>query len=629
MARHIDGFTPRDHQQEMAEAVGEAFACNGMLITEAGTGTGKTFAYLVPSLLSGRRVIISTGTKNLQDQLFHRDLPTVQAALGTFARAALLKGRVNYLCLYRFGRHRDSRQAFDSPRSHSELYRVQTWAGRTRTGDVAELQDIAENSPLWPHITSTPDNCLHQTCPNYSECFLVKARREAQQADIVVVNHHLLFADLSLKEEGFGDVLPGADAFVVDEAHQVPGVAAQFYGLSLGSRQLLELARDTRTEGLREAGDTPALQAGADALEKAARDLLLAFAGPPRRLSWAEAVKPSSVTEGIVAVREALLRLHGHLDAGSVRGKGLESCWRRCADLSDRLRQLSQAQTGDAVYWVELSKGSFRLCLTPLDIAGNFHAQMQQYQASWVFTSATLAVGDDFQHFTNRLGIEEAVTRRWDSPFDFERNALLYLPEGLPLPDDERYVEAVVEAAVPVIEASRGRAFFLFTSHRALGRAARLLEGRLDYPLLVQGSAPKTRLLDDFRALGNAVLLGTQSFWEGVDVRGPALSCVIIDKLPFTSPDDPVMQARMQALRDRGENPFVGYQLPNAVITLKQGIGRLIRDDRDKGLLMLCDPRLLSRPYGKVFLKSLPAMPRTRSPHEAVQYLAATVHDDP
>lgn len=622
LSRHIAGFTPRRHQEKMAGEVAEALAGSETLITEAGTGTGKTFAYLVPSLMSGRRVIISTGTKNLQDQLFHRDLPTVQAALGTSARAALLKGRINYLCLYRFGRHKDSRRAFESRQSLSDLHQIETWATRTRTGDVAELEGIPENSPLWPHITSTPDNCLGQTCPDHAECFLVKARREAQMADIVVVNHHLLFADLALKEEGFGDVLPGADAFIVDEAHQVPDVAAQFYGLSLGSRQLLDLARDTLTEALREAPDMPALRTAAEALEKTARDLVLALSGPPRRVAWAEAFKAPQAAEGVSAVGEALERLHMQLEAGAARGKGLENCWRRCADLIQRLVQLSQGQSGEAVHWVETNKTSFRLCLTPLDIARNVRAQMEQFQASWVFTSATLAVGDDFNHFTNRLGIEHGATRRWDSPFDFERNALLYLPEGLPLPEDGGYTDAVVAAAVPVIEASRGRAFFLFTSHRALGRAARLLDGVLDYPLLVQGSAAKSRLLEEFRTRGNAVLLGTQSFWEGVDVRGPALSCVIIDRLPFTSPDDPVMQARLQALRERGENPFVGYQLPNAVITLKQGIGRLIRDDQDKGLLMLCDPRLLSRPYGKVFLNSLPVMPRTRSLNEAVGYLA-------
>lgn len=626
LARHIGGFAPRRHQQEMAEAVAAALAAQDVLITEAGTGTGKTFAYLVPSLLSGRRVIISTGTKNLQDQLFHRDLPVVCDALGTAVDAVLLKGRVNYLCLYRFKRQCEAPDGAMSTRTLSDLHHVRRWAGQTRSGDIAEIEGVTEDSPLWPHITSTPDNCLNQTCPDYGECYIVKARRAAQQADMVIVNHHLLFADLALKEEGFGDVLPGADAFILDEAHQVPDVASQFFGLTLGSRQLMELAHDTRLEGVRDAQDMADLQGDAAGLEKAARDLLLTLGGPPRRMAWREAWERPGVPGAMAQLRAALDRLRAQLEAASVRGKGLENCWRRSVDLGARLRQMCEPQTSDAVHWLELAKASFRLCLTPLDIAESFRGQVLQYRNCWVFTSATLAVGDDFQHFTARLGIGDAVTRRWESPFDFQHNALMYLPEGLPMPDDEHYTRAVVEAAVPVIEACRGRAFVLFTSHRALQQAAALLPGRMTYPLLIQGAAPKNRLLDDFRALGNAVLLGTHSFWEGVDVRGPALSCVIIDKLPFTSPDDPVLQARCQALRERGENPFLEYQLPHAVIALKQGIGRLIRDEHDKGVLVLCDPRLLGKSYGKVFLNSLPAMPRTRSLEEAVQYLLGTLH---
>lgn len=622
LAGYLDGFRHRPQQREMAEAVARALAFNDTLITEAGTGTGKTFAYLVPALLSGRRIIISTGTKNLQDQLFYRDLPLVRGALGIQVNAALLKGRANYVCLYRLNRLNEAQPVFLSRRQSADLRRVQAWSRRTRSGDIGELDGLAEDSPLWPQMTSTTDNCLKQSCPSYSDCFIVKARRAAQQADVVVVNHHLLFADLALKEDGFGEVLPGSDAFILDEAHLVPDTAGQFFGLNLGSRQLFELARDSRVEGMRDAGDMAALRDAADAVEKGARDLLLALDGPPRRMTWREAEAAAGVTDAVESVRESLTALNRQLEAAAARGKGLENCWRRGLELGARLDELIEPQTSGAVHWIEIGRSSFKLCLTPLDIAGHFCNYLNQYRAAWIFTSATLAVGDDFQHFASRLGIESAVKRRWDSPFDFQRNTLLYLPETLPSPDDRDYTRAVIEAAIPVMEASRGRTFLLFTSHRALQQAADLLSGRLEYPLLVQGTMSRARLLEAFRSAGNAVLLGTYSFWEGVDVRGPALSCVIIDKLPFASPDDPILRARIAALRVRGENAFGGYQLPAAVITLKQGIGRLIRDDGDKGLVMLCDPRLLTRPYGKVFLDSLPPMPRTRSLSEAARFLS-------
>jgi ATP-dependent DNA helicase DinG len=621
LSRGFDGFVVRSQQQDMAEAVSRALEQSATLIIEAGTGTGKTFAYLVPAVLSGLRVIVSTGTKNLQDQLFYRDLPVVRRALGVTSRAALLKGRSNYLCLYRMERLMTGDAVTMSRRQADVLHQVQAWLGRTRAGDLDELTAMGEDAPLRHLITSTADNCLGQSCPRFSDCYIVKARRAAQEADLVVVNHHLLFADMALKEDGLGDVLPGADAFIVDEAHQVPDVATQFFGASLGSRQLMELAHDTRVEGVREAADMAGLREAADVLETRCRDLVLAFAGPPRRMTWDEAVRPTAVSDGLIYLRAALEELQTHLNAAAPRGKGLENCRRRGGELAARLTELCEPVIPEAVHWVEVNKGSFRLCLTPLGIADKFASRLEQQPAAWIFTSATLAVEEDFHYFADRLGLGHAETRRWESPFDFQRNALLYLPEAMPLPDAPEYTRAVVETAVPVIEASRGRAFLLFTSHRALQQAAALLRDTIEYPLLIQGTAPRGILLDRFRAAGDAVLLGTHSFWEGVDVRGPALSCVIIDKLPFASPDDPVLRARIQLLRERGENAFADYQLPNAVIALKQGFGRLIRGDEDKGLVMLCDPRLLSKPYGKVFLNSLPAMPRTRSLAEACDYL--------
>ncbi len=611
LARHIDGFAVRPEQQAMAAAVERALAERGRLVAEAGTGTGKTFAYLVPALLSGMKVVVSTGTRTLQDQLFHRDLPMVREALELPLQAALLKGRANYLCPHRLAVGA-SEARLSSAAQVADLERIRRWAETTRRGDIAEVGGVAEDSPLWPQVTSTVDNCLGQECPEYAGCFVLKARREAQEAELVVVNHHLLFADMVLKEEGFGELLPGADAFILDEAHQLPEVASLFFGQSLGSRQLIELARDSEGEHLKECGGREALPASLDGLQKAVRDLRLAFGMDSRRGAWRELAGEMVVRSRLAAVEEALGDLAGWLAAQSERSKGLESCARRAQELQARLGLLTGPADDSWIQWFETRPRSFTLYLTPLEVAGPFQERMQRQPAGWIFTSATLAVGDSFDHFAARLGLDEAETLRVDSPFDYARNALLYVPSGLPEPSARHYTEAVLEAALPVLEASRGRAFLLFTSHRALRFAADYLEARLDYPLLVQGSAPRNELLERFRGLGNAVLLGTGSFWEGVDVRGEALSLVVIDKLPFAAPDDPVLTARIDALRREGRNPFMEYQVPNAVIALKQGAGRLIRDVNDRGVMMLCDPRLFTKAYGRVFRRSLPPMPLSR-----------------
>ncbi len=611
LADHVSGFAPRPQQQAMAAAVADALENRQVLIAEAGTGVGKTYAYLAPALLCGGKIIISTGTRNLQDQLYRKDLPVVREALGVSARIAILKGRSNYLCQHRLeraaaeGRFRRREQA-------AEFTRIRRWAGRTRGGDIAEITDVAENSPVWYQVTSTVDNCLGQECDFFQECFVIKARRQAQEADVLVINHHLFFADLAMREEGFSDLLPSADAFILDEAHQLPEVAGQFFGMSLGSRQLDELSRDTVAEQVREAPDFPVLRERAGHLDKAVAEFRLAMGQDPRRAPWQAIADQTPVRDALKELETSLAALNTALKEAQVRGKGLESCCNRGEDLAQRLERLTQTQTGADVHWFETRARGFTLNLTPLEIASTFRGCMERHQSAWIFTSATLAVGDGFDHFAGRLGLGDPATLRLDSPFDFARNAMLYHPSGLPEPASRGYVEALVEAALPVLEASRGRAFLLFTSYRALNEAAERLEGQLNYPLLIQGSLPKSELLARFRAHGNAILLGTASFWEGVDVRGEALSCVIIDKLPFDSPGDPVLQARIETMRSRGGNPFMEYQLPHAVITLKQGVGRLIRDVNDRGVLMLCDPRLLTKPYGRFFLDSLPPMIRTR-----------------
>ena len=609
-AREVPGFAPRAVQQAMAAAVEEAIADRQMLVAEAGTGTGKTFAYLVPALMSGKRVIVSTGTKTLQDQLFHRDLPQVRGVLGARLSTALLKGRANYVCLHRLDQaHKEGR--FTSREQVSQLQAIRAWSQRTLAGDRAELADVAEDSPLWPRVTSTTENCLGADCPMFNDCFVVKARRAAQEADLVVVNHHLLFADLAIKQEGFGEILPGAHAFILDEAHQIPELAGQFFSVTLSARQLSELAGDALAECANVSGALATLQPSIDALSLAIKRLRLALDGFPAKGAFVQIERDTGVERELAELGAALAALAEALDKHATRSRGLASVGERAAEQSARLAHLTDGDARDAVHWYELSAHGFSFHATPLDIASPLRELRAHSHAAWIFTSATLAVGGQFAHFARQVGLDDPVELRVDSPFDYARQALAYLPRGLPDPAAADYVDRVIDAAVPVLEASNGRAFLLFTSHRALRRAAELLPQRVPFPLFVQGSAPRNLLLSAFRASGNGVLLGAASFWEGVDVAGDALSVVVIDKLPFAAPDDPVLVARLDALRDAGGNPFTEWQVPNAVIALRQGAGRLIRDVHDRGVLVLCDPRLTTRGYGKLFLASLPPLPRS------------------
>lgn len=625
LAKQVPGFSARPSQQAMATAIEDALADRRIYVAESGTGTGKTFAYLVPALLSGMKVLISSGTRNLQDQLYHRDLPLVRAALNRPVSTALLKGRANYLCRYRFERTA-AEGGFASRADAGDFVRLRAWAQQTRTGDIAEAKGIPEDSALWPLVTSTAENCLGGKCPNYGECLVNQARREALAAEVLVVNHHLFFADLSLREDGFGQLLPGVDAVIFDEAHQLPEIASNFFGITVSSHQLLGLCRDTITEELTEHSGIEALKPAAEALEKCVADFRLVFGVAPRREPWERTETISGFYAEFEALHTALTHLATVLDAAAAKGQGLANCARRASDLLGRLGALADGARADHIAWFETGARSFNLHLTPLDVAAPFRAQLSADAArpkAWIFTSATLTVGGDFAHFQAQLGLESADTGRWDSPFDYANQALLYLPDDLPEPGAADHTERLIAAAVPVIEASGGRTFLLFTSHRALKQAAELLASKLEYPMLVQGSMPRAALLDRFRQAGNAVLLATASFWEGVDVRGPALSCVIIDKLPFASPDDPVLRARAGAMEEVGRNPFMEYQIPTAVIALKQGAGRLIRDIHDRGVLMLGDPRLVSKAYGRIFLASLPPLPRTRRLADVQAFFAA------
>ncbi|NOQ37017.1 MAG: DEAD/DEAH box helicase, partial [Methylococcaceae bacterium] len=527
LAKIITGYQPRTAQTEMASTVANAIESKQHLIAEAGTGTGKTFAYLIPAILSGKKVIVSTGTKNLQEQLFNNDLPLIRKALEDPFKATLLKGRSNYFCHYRLATALEAAQGFSASETKL-LTKIKSWSKKTRDGDIATMADISETNPIWYQATSTRDNCLGQECPNSEECFLAKARRKAQSADVIIVNHHLLCADWSVRESG-GELLPDAEVIILDEAHQLAEIASNFLGLSLSAKLFVDLADDTLEEYFKDAKDMPDLRTACEDLKHEVQDLRLAFGTQLRKGEWKEVEANPKISSALQSLNEQLQRLELHLKQASVKSAGLETCHNRCEQVCEQLESILSNNNGGTIRWFETHRLSFTLGCTPLDIASEFKAFMQQHPATWIFTSATLSVAHRFDHFANNLGLQGVSSYSWGSPFDYPNQALFYHPKGLPQPNDPDAIERIIEFAIPVLEASQGRAFFLFTSYRALNRAEELLADRLDYPLLVQGKRPKGLLLDDFKRLGNAVLLGTSSFWEGVDVRGEALSCVIID----------------------------------------------------------------------------------------------------
>ncbi|MDE2306099.1 MAG: ATP-dependent DNA helicase [Gammaproteobacteria bacterium] len=623
LARALPDYAHRPEQAAMAVAVARAIERGEPLLVEAGTGIGKTFAYLVPALLSGRRVIVSTGTRTLQDQLYRRDLPLLARALGSPVRVALLKGRANYLCRHRLELAVRQRGLPGFERAATRtLARVERWAASTRAGDLAELTDLPEHSPLWPQITSTRENCLGAECRYHAECHVLEARREAQAADLVVVNHHLLLADLALKDEGFGDLLPGADAVILDEAHQVPEIAAQFFGRSWSTRQVDLLVRDAQAEIAAAAVDSGRTAATLGELTERCAGLRRALGSAPSRVEWARV--PDAFVEELEAIERALGECDARLQELAA-GAALTACARRARAAADSLAALRACGDEDGLRWVECGPAAITLQFTPFEIAERLREAVQGQGSAWIFTSATLAVAGDFAHFAARVGLADARAFALDSPFDYARQARILLPSGMPDPQSGQYPQAFVEAVAPLLEAGGGRAFLLFTSHRALGEGLAALERRFPqppFPVLVQGQAPREALLARFRELGRAVLLATASFWEGVDVKGDALAIVAIDKLPFASPDDPLLAARLEGIRRRGGNGFTEHQLPQAVLALKQGAGRLIRDFDDFGVIVIGDPRIARKSYGRAFLAALPPCPVLTDPAEAARFLA-------
>jgi ATP-dependent DNA helicase DinG len=625
LSRRLPGYAPRAEQLAMAGHVAAALDGRETLIVEAGTGTGKTFAYLVPALTSGRRVIVSTGTRALQDQLYHRDLPAICGALGRPVRVALLKGRANYLCRHRLEIAEQQAYARGLRREvATALPKVRAWSHLTKRGDIAELPGLGEADPVWPWVTSTRENCLGSECPVFDECCVLAARREAQAADIVVVNHYLLMADLVLKEEGFGDLLPGADAIVIDEAHQLPDIAAQFLGYSVSTRQLSAIVKDVQGELLLAHQMGTGIDAALTGLDAQVASVIAATAGVDARIDHAQ--WPERLIEALNGLATRASELAAAMVPIAGEGQGAFARLReRLEESAVRLQALTAEELDGGVRWAETSARSVSCHFAPVDVATQLAALLEAQSCAWVLTSATLAVGDDFSHYKRRSGLMQARSIRFESPFDFANQALLYLPKGLGDPGAPGHTRTVVRAALPVLEASGGRAFLLFTSHRALREAAEEL--RVEWgneppvPVLVQGEGSRDQLLRRFREAGNAVLLGTGSFWEGVDVKGSALSVVIIDKLPFAAPDDPLLKARLDAIRAQGGNPFFDEQVPQAVIALKQGVGRLIRDQGDFGVVMLCDTRLVTKGYGRAFIQSLPPMKRTRELAEVQTFL--------
>lgn len=616
----LPGFAPRQEQMALAGAIEKAITTGGTLVAEAGTGIGKTLSYLVPVLKGRERTIISTGTKTLQDQLYFRDLPLVKKALGSTLKTALLKGRANYLCLYRMDQARKDGR-LPSRDSVAELEAIRLWAPVSVDGDLSISSVIAEDSELWPLVTSTTDNCLGSDCPDFEACFVARARREAQEADVVVVNHHLLFADMAIKHSGFGEVLPGASVFIVDEAHQAPETASQFFSSSLSVRQISDLCKDVLAEAAETSGGMSVVRDEVAHCRQIIKEFQAAcHDNLEDRGTWDDMLNRIEVRNALQSLDSAVAGLKPAVESLQGASRGMDGCVQRLAEIQAHFDILDKPPSGTEVRWFERRGRGVSINTTPLDISSLFSSFCEQLNAAWVFTSATLSVNGGFDHFVRQLGLTDADTMKLDSPFDYQNNALLWLPDNLPEPRERTFVPELLEQVRPILEASKGRAFMLFTSHRALKQAAELLAGKIDHPLFVQGEMPRSMLLDAFRKSGDGILLGSASFWGGVDVMGEALSLVIIDKLPFAPPNDPVMVARSNLLRQHGGNPFMDLFVPQAVITLKQGAGRLIRDVNDRGVLVICDRRLKTKGYGSVFLESLPPMCQTMDRDSVVEF---------
>lgn len=622
LAKLLQGYSPRQPQIDMALEVELAIEQQSSLMVEAGTGTGKTFAYLIPSLLSKKRVIVSTGTKNLQEQLFHKDLPLLLKGIKDNIQVALLKGRANYLCNQRLELYQETRGQLDAA-SLADFVNVRTWASGTVTGDIGELVNVAEDSTVFPFITSTVDNCLAKDCPHIDDCYLIKARQKAIDADVVVVNHHLFFADMALKDTGFGELIPKTEVVIFDEAHQLPDIASEYFGEAFSTKQIIDLCSDLTQQYKTELTDVKQLAKAVEKLEKNAHEFRLLFPYDAERGNWREKHQTRHFANSFTSLKSNLDFIYQVIKLCLGRNEQIDNCFERVAILLNKYDIMANTDAFGLSFWYETTARHVVLHQTPLSVADKFSNYVNHSNAGWIFTSATLAVGDNFEHFSQQLGIQKSRSLTLDSPFDYQQQSKLLIPRYLPAPNHVNRAKVLTDIAMPLIEASNGASFLLFTSYRMMNMVAEILADQIERPLLIQGTMAKRKLLDEFMTQPDAVLLATASFWEGVDVRGDKLTCVIIDKLPFASPDDPLLQAKSEDVKRQGGDPFGQIQLPQAVIALKQGVGRLIRDTSDKGVLTICDDRLVNRPYGQVFLKSLPPMDRIRTIEKATDFLVS------
>ncbi len=674
LATALPGYKPRPAQVELSQAIGQAIQDRATLVAEAGTGIGKTWAYLVPAFIQGGKVLISTGTRTLQDQLYARDLPRVRAALAAPVTAALLKGRGNYVCHYHLERLQGDERALKSRSEIQQLRQIQVFAGISKTGDRSDLAQVPEDADIWQRVTSTRENCLGQECPRIRDCFVVKARRQAQEADVVVVNHALFMADLVLREEGVTDLLPEADTVIFDEAHQLPDTATRFLGSSVSTHQLMDFGRALEAAGLAYARDAAKWSDVSRHLETAARELRLVCAPldrmPGRKATFEAIPNPEEFDAALKTLRDAVDSAAQALAAVSEKHPDLMAAARSGAEISARLKRwatpgradagladegwgrddqasepaapspagdglptpaailagaaAAEQWSGPAVRWVEHGQHHVRLHSAPLSVAQAFSKYRKPGQA-WIMTSATLSINGEFTHFTSQLGLDKARTGKWESPFNYPEQALLFVPRGMPEPQSPQFLDRFVQTLMPLLEASPGGTLVLCTTLRAVDKVANLLADQFDdagheWPLLKQGDGTRRDLLDRFCKLQHPVLVGSASFWEGIDLPGDVLTLVAIDKLPFAPPDDPVIEARLRACRSQGGNPFSEYQLPEAAISLKQGAGRLIRTESDWGVLMVGDGRLVEKPYGKRLWRGLPPFARTRELEEVLAF---------
>ncbi len=617
LQQYIDGYQTRDSQLNMAKLIMRCIKAGESHVIEASTGIGKSFAYLVPAFLSAHKILISTGTKNLQDQLFKKDIPLINKTIVSGKQLALLKGRSNYCCSHRINKYRQQRR-FQTRQLAGVFDALADWSQTSLTGDITEFADIPENDSLWFYATSNADNCLGSECPEFSQCFVTRARRKAMDADVVVINHHLFFSDQALREEGFGELLPDVDVLIFDEAHQLPDIASHFFGRSITMRQFDMLMREITEAQVKEARDSADIQPLCDKNKTLMADFRLLLGKFTSRGEWRHIKNAPEIRKAIETMQEEIQQLSKKLEELKPRGKELAACYARLETFRQSLADF-ELENNNSVSWYEWNEHSFRLMISPIEIADEFsHQLISSAIKSVFFTSATLSSNHSFDYFTRRLGIADIQCASFDSPFNYQNQAMLYLPENMPEPSDDNFLNVFIEECCALINATEGNCFILFTSYRMLTLTANMLRKRMRYPLFIQGEMQRSELLQAYLKAPNAILLGTSSFWEGVDVKGDHLKLVIIDKLPFKSPGDPVYKRRLQKVSEQGGNAFNDVQIPEAIIALRQGVGRLIRDINDRGMVMIADNRLTTKSYGKNMLGSLPDMQLTTQREKAL-----------